>query len=857
MELPRPTMGGRDSAEFVFADRVGESAALARSLTNHAARVRSSTINPVEGHNVLTFHGLGGVGKTKLSQRLEAWVRRAPGDYGDWGPAPVGTSDTVLTVRWDLNNSRGNVDVVGLLVALRAGLVGSHVRWRAFDLAFAAYVSAVDPGETLDMRGFQDFSGDLLDVLGDLASEFDVPGWAGTLSTAALRPLLEKATSSLQRHRALGRIASLAPALEACARLQAREPSPEVAAQVAWVLTDEIDAMPADKRPLLVIFIDTFERVQSGDAVAAEAVINRLVAHLPFALFVITGRNSVDWYKPSRTNLFAAGSRRWPSLVPGRVEEPHQHLVGRLSPADALTLFRLRRASAGWPMDEALLPALVDRTAGLPLHMDAVCRHADNLTSDGAQQITADDVVRDLGDLVRRLVEDLTEEQSRAFHAACLLPYFDVPLAAAVGGVSGAAVEGCTRRALVEENPSSLYPFRVHDRIRELVRSAGSDVKGGWAESDWEQAALRGYAEAQRRHDEAVAAGDDRATMEAIGLGLALVVGYRLAAGWLSDAIRLGPTIRGLAPLAPSVSDAPATTDGVAFVQLILALNAPKDPMSRARLREILDGRTAAARQAGTWLAYRLRAQQRHDEAREVLQEMLDRFPERAALFHHQYSVTLRMQRRFIDAIAYRQEHGLRELMGPFLRLHGRDTDDLPELMARAARESSRRFGFEQETTALSLEARFRPLPEDTVASMLERAVNLGAPEREVDGWIIRGYQHLHDEARFEEVLDRLVAIGRRQSQFGRNSVTRLLAMRARATGSAEYADRAAAEAAMAPAQRAAGWIFTDFVMELIGRPLPEVPTQWLEPVDVVRHRWYAIADGIIERSRHGGIVVR
>ena len=41
------------------------------------------------------------------------------------------------------------------------------------------------------------------------------------------------------------------------------------------------------------------------------------------------------------------------------------------------------------------------------------------------------------------------------------------------------------------------------------------------------------------------------------------------------------------------------------------------------------------------------------------------------------------------------------------------------------------------------------------------------------------------------------------------------------------YAERAAAEGAMAAEPRAAAWIFTDFTMELIGRPLPEVPTQW------------------------------
>lgn len=855
MQPPEETSAGDGSAGSLFADRVDESVALARSLRSHEERVRSSTIDPREAYSVLTFHGVGGVGKTKLSERLEDWLKGTPGDYGDWGPRPVGPLDTVLTVRWNLNDSRGNVDVVDLMVALRAGLVGSRLRWRAFDLAFAAYLSAVDPGQTFNLRGFRDFSGDLLDVLGDLASEFKVPGWAGSLSSAALRPWLERAVAAAQRHHELGRIASLGPTLEACTRLQAREPSPEVAAKVAWVLTDEIEALPPEQRPLLVVFIDTFERVQAEDARSAEEALNRLVAHLPFALFVITGRRSVDWHKPSRTNLLAAGARRWPSLVPGRTDEPRQHLIGRLSAEDSLAVFRQRRALGGWPMDETLLPALVDKTAGLPLHMDAVCKLADNLTSDGVAEITAIDVVRDLPDLVRRLVEDLTDEQSRAFHAACLLPYFDIPLAAAVGGVPHAAVEACTHRALVEDNPSSRYRFRVHDRIREVVRRAGCDVKGGWTEADWHQAALRGYAEAQRRHDEAAASGDDRAVMEAIGLGLALAVDYALPGGWLSEAVREAPTIRGLRPLSPTVDDTKAG-EGVALVRLITAVDAPRETRSVEELRALRDGGSAVAPLASRWLAYRLRSLQRREEALEVFREHKALFPDQKPYADHQISVTLRQLRRFRDAIDYRAEHGLAPLGAPIRRHHGHDTGDLAKRLAQAQRQNSKRFGFELYTAAYSEEARFRPVPETVVSGIIDRSINLGAPEREADGWIVRGYQYLHDEARFEEVIDRLVAIGRRQSTFGRISVTRLLALRARVTGSAAYADRAAAEAALAPPFRTAGWIFTDFALELIGRPLPDVPTQWLEPVEDVRVRWYAAIDDIIERSRRGRIVV-
>lgn len=854
---PDATGDASGSAEVLFADRLEESVALAASVVNHLSRVRASTINPHEAHNLLVFHGVGGVGKTALSRKLEAWLRRQSEGSTAWGALPAAMPEHVLTARWDLNNSGGNIDIVSMLVALRAGLVGSGVQWRAFDLAFSAYLSAVDPGETLNMRGYADLSGDLLEVLSGLASDFEVAGWAGSLATAALRPLLRSAVGAVRKHRELSRIRSLGSTLGACAQLQPGDASPELAAKVAWVLTEEIDALPADRRPLVVLFIDTFERVQHGDHVGAEAALNLLVAHLPYSLVVITGRNAVDWYRPSRTNLMVAGSRRWPSLVPGRTEEPRQHLLGRLSDEDALSVFRHRWAAGSWPMPETLLPALVEKTAGLPLHMDAVCKHADNVTSDGAEAVSAENVLHDLGDLVRRLVEDLTEEQSRAFHAACLLPYFDVALAAAVGGVTHSAVEACTRRALVEPNASSRFPYRVHDRIRELVRDAGREVKGGWSEADWKLAALRGFAEVERRHSEAASAGTDRETMEAIGQGLTLMVEYNLAAGWVAGAMLRTPTIRGLAPLVPG-GDGDSITDGSGYVRLVHALNTPTNESVIASLREILESGTAASRQSGTWLVYRLRSLNRHEEALNVLNEMLELFPPHQDLYRHQYSVTLRMARRFREAIDYRAKFGLsgNYFLGYIRRHHGEDTNDLASRLDSARGEKSLRFGFEIETSALAEEARWRPISESAVQSIIDRAVNLGAPEREEEAWIIRGYQFLHQEAEFATVIDRLSTIARSRPAGGRPALTTLLAMRASVTGCAGDAERAWAEADFAPWPRPSAWILADFAMEMIGRPFPETPTQWLAPVDLVRDRYFCLIKGIIERSRIGEIVV-
>lgn len=813
------------SAQSMFADRIPESEALARSLAVHVERLRNDGLESDVRDNVLSFYGVGGVGKTELSKRLAVWLQGGLGDASDWGPPPV--AGPVAVVRWDLFASSGAVDPVDLLAALRVGLLGGRRRWTAFDLAFASYVSAVRPGETLDLRDSSALSGTLLDALAGIASDLGSLDVITSLSTAAIRRVVDLAMTGYRRHRELSRFPTLGDVLARSQSLAAGTQSPELAADVAWVLTEQIDAIPPAERPLLVIFIDTFERVQSHDSLEAEATLNRLVASLPHALFVILGRDQVAWHSDSRVSLPYSGPRTWPGMVPGRLLEPRAHLLGRLSDEDAAAVFNQRRITGGWRVSPTLIAELVQTTAGLPLHMDAVCKVADNLTQNGTTPLTIDELGGDLRDLVRRLLLGLSEEEARAFHAACLLPYFDVTLAAEVGQVSEAAVESCCRRTLVEGSDAVGYPFRVHDTIRALVRAAGSTVKGGWTAGDWRRAAERGLAEASRRHQTATAGTLDRPILEALGLALAIAVEHDVSADWLIEAVQAAPTIRGLEPLAPPVPSGPTDSDAVALVQLIRALNAPKDEASLTKLREILDGPTRIAEQGGRWLAYRLRAHHRREEALVLFDELLSRFPENSALYHRQQAVTLRGARRFRDEAALAEAFQVPQ-RHVAQRLHGHDRLSLRARLLRARSQRSRRYGFDLETTAWSEEARFRPVPQEVIEAMFIRAVNLGESVREADALIVMAYRDLHDERAFDHVFGRLLHVERAQSSYPRASLARLLAMRTLAGGSDEYAERAWAEASRPIPHRSSAWIFTEFALELVGRPfLPSKPSGW------------------------------
>lgn len=430
IERPDAVADGSGLATYLFVDRIDDSEALTKSLQAHLGRVRSDAIDPKSNENVLAFYGKGGMGKTKLSQRLEKWLNGELGDDAEWGLSPV---EEAATVRWDFDPTGGNLGLVDMMHALRIGLGKAKVRTPAFDLVLAAYLNGVNPKHAVDLLNKPDTS-TVFGVLESLGTELGVSDLLSSVGAGLIQKIVDKAIRTYTTHRELGRFPTLGSLLERCRSIPADDPSPEIVIDLAWLLTEEIGTMSANKRPTLVIFIDTFEKVQHHGNIKNEVNLCRLMLHLPYALFVITGRERVTWYKV--TDSPHRGPRWWPSLVPGRSVEPRQHLLGRLSDIDRDALIKQRRDMGGWPISDAELAIAAERTDGYPLHVDAVCQRADNLTHDGAKEVFADDIGRDLPELVRRLMTDLSEEQARAFQAACLLPFFDVDLAAAVGQIS-------------------------------------------------------------------------------------------------------------------------------------------------------------------------------------------------------------------------------------------------------------------------------------------------------------------------------------------------------------------------------------------------------------------------------------
>lgn len=847
----RPT----SSAGEVFADRVPESEALVAALASQHRSILEDEIDGEVYKNVLTFFGIGGIGKSELSLRLERWTTAGLEDPHDWGRNPF--QGSVLTARWNLKDSRGSIDVLRTLISVRDALGQFKASWPAFDLAFAAYYSSVRPGEPLPEFGSSgaSFESGVLTTLSDLAQDLGSLNLAAGFASSLLRRALMQARKEVRRRSAFAHEPGLGKLVDQCiAEPTPSHQAPELAVSMLWLLSNEIDRMDPAERPLAAVFIDHFEYLQVTGRRDGEQTINEFVGALPFFLFVITGRNALDWHRSERGDLQHRGSAVFPYLG-SNLTDPRQHLVGTLSPLDSLDLMRRRRDSEGLNIRDEVLAQLVETTGGWPVHIDAVLTLAREMHKHNDRLLTLDDIGGSFETVVRRLLDDLAPEEKRVLQACCLLPFFDAKLAAAAGNVDVGAVERFTLRTLVTFDPASPYPFRMHDKVRAAVRAAGSRVDGGWADADWSAAAMRGMAEAKNRHDIAWAAESDAGIMSSLALALNISTEHAVWDEWLAEGIRKAPSITGLKNSIASSETIGLHKNVQAATCLVEALALPPGERVLEMLDGLFEGGSPFAASGGLWKAYRLRSWGRIDESLETFALLLDRFPERSSLYHRQANVTLSMGRRFEHARA--RFHLLTPIQrianeDADWRIHGKTSTELlhryDQRVLRAREKESRRFALELECDGLVLRARLETVPLADLETLFDVCSSIGHLPALRSILRVRGFHYLRQPDKFQEVIEQLDLFSSTVHPSQRAGRAELLALHALATGD-EVSLQSAYEAGVALKFRQRTWIPAEILLEFLGRPLPELPTQWLEPYPVVRDRWLAIMNGVVSRS--------
>jgi hypothetical protein len=426
-----------------------------------------------------------------------------------------------------------------LALRLTAGQLGRPMP--AFDLALRRYWDVNHPGDPLEAylrrSGFlRRFAAALSvpeqvrTVLEDIAQSLALPGTLGALVGQSLRSVIGSLREHRQSVRALAGCARLADLLEADA-------DQDALSYYAHLLAWDLAQLPADQSGTPVVLLDTFEEVGDRTHRDLERLIQRIVWLMPNALFVITGRNRLQWDDERLDGqLDWTGPAAWPRLAPGATAEPRQHRVGYLSAQDCEAYLSRRLTRDGEPvMASGTRHEIVRRSHGLPLYLDlAVMRYLDLLRRTG-QAPQADEFHYDFPALVARTFRDLSAAERQVLRTVSLFDSFSVDLATAASGLSqDAPALQLVERPFIDTDAAEPWPYHLHGLIREAVRDADRTADDHWSPTDWRRAAQRAF---DALGAELPPPGEDRARLVAcLVQGLRLARDHDLPLGWLVDA---------------------------------------------------------------------------------------------------------------------------------------------------------------------------------------------------------------------------------------------------------------------------------------------------------------------------------
>ncbi|MEU2714550.1 ATP/GTP-binding protein [Streptomyces sp. NPDC007205] len=494
--------------------------------------------------NILVFHGVGGIGKSTLSRKIEASLAHSEDRPVQW-ESPSHPEDRTLPVRIDLARATG-MDFERVILTIRLAVASLGRPMTAFDLALRRYWEHNHPGEPIEdylRRGglLSRFSAaaalpqQMQSALSDIAQTLLLPGTVGSALGQGAGALIKALRDRRQSVRALAGCSRLADLLEADPDLEALSFYPHL---LAW----DLARLPADKSALPVILLDTFEDTGDRTHRDLERLLQRIVWLMPNAFFVVTGRNRLQWAETTlEGQLDWTGPNAWPGLVPGAAHtgsglSGHQVLIGDFSPEDCEDYLARRLSRDGQPLiEEPVRRIITERSHGLPLYLDlSVMRYLE--LQRGGRQPQVTDFDHDFPALIARTLSDLTAEERHVLRSVSLLNAFSVPLATQVAGMDhDAPALRLTERPFIRESPSGVWPFHVHDLIRATIRSADDSSDDRWSDHDWQRAAQRAFRalESEWRQD----LGRDRAVLVGcLQQGLLIARDFRLGLGWLADA---------------------------------------------------------------------------------------------------------------------------------------------------------------------------------------------------------------------------------------------------------------------------------------------------------------------------------
>ncbi|MCY0954124.1 ATP/GTP-binding protein [Streptomyces sp. H27-S2] len=631
-----------------FTNRHTQWEVVAAALSEHLHRVARPDfdVEDLEASraNVVVFHGVGGIGKTTLSRKLEAALAGAEARPVQWGEPSWGET-RILPVRIDLARSAGN-DFERIVLTIRLALAEIGRPLPAFDLALRRYWEAQHPGESLEeyvsRGGFatrfgKGLSQQMQSALSDVAQALLLPGTVGSVVGQVTGSLVRALRERRQTVRALAGCVRLADLLDAEPDLDALSFYPHL---LAW----ELAQLPSDKQAVPVVLFDTFEEIGDRTHRDLERLIQRVVWLMPNAFFVITGRARLQWADEAlQGQLDFTGPAAWPGLasrhhVPaaraaGRAPGPNrQVLIGDFAPEDCDDYLARRLSHHGRPLiSSPIRDVITGRSHGLPLHLDlSVMRF---LEIRRTRTPLPADFDHDFPALIARTLSDLSAEERHVLRSVSLLDAFDLRLATHTAGLAHqASAQRLIERPFVRENPFSLWPFHLHALIRSTIRTADDATDDRWTPADWTAAAERALA-ALGAQWTAASSRDRILLVGCLRQGLAVARDHHLDLGWLTDATwaYIGDSVwEPLAPPAQPGTENAMATAADALVELLSTLSRRQHEhrtLSIGRLTAVIDSGLLPPELRDVGVYYRAKAERdlgRTQESRNGMQHVAE-----------------------------------------------------------------------------------------------------------------------------------------------------------------------------------------------------------------------------------------
>ncbi|MFK0203437.1 ATP/GTP-binding protein [Streptomyces lavendulae] len=527
-------------AAEVFTNREDQWRTVRDAITGHLTRTADPGFDVEDletpRRNMVVFHGIGGIGKSTLSRKLEASLTGTEDLPVHWGEPVWPGGRRILPVRIDLARSAGT-DFERVILTIRLALAELGPL-PAFDIALRRYWEHQHPGasmeEYLQGGGFTSKAGKELprqvqSVLSDVAQALLLPGTVGSVVGQVTGSLVRALRERRQTVRALAGCTRLADLLEAEPDLDALSYYPHL---LAW----ELERLPADKRVLPVILLDTFEDTGDRTHRDLERLLQRLVWLMPNCFFIVTGRSRLQWAQESlHGQLDWSGPHAWPGLAL-QPDGGDQILIGDFSPEDCDTYLADRLTRDGQPLiGEDIRAVITDRSHGLPLHLDLSVLRFLELRRTGHTPAAVDFDVA-FPALIARTLADLTPEERHVLRSVSLLDSFDLILATRAAGMERQApVVRLLERPFIRQNAFSLWPYHLHALIRSTIRTADDATDDRWSSQDWKDAAERAFAALGEQWAASTAPGR-LLLIGCLRQGLALARDHHLDLGWLTDA---------------------------------------------------------------------------------------------------------------------------------------------------------------------------------------------------------------------------------------------------------------------------------------------------------------------------------